>query len=62
VVDVRNNRGAIKIHEEGSNEFVDGVGIEEVEEAKNLVIVVWDSKWYYYAVGTLRVGYIKQKS
>jgi hypothetical protein len=59
VVDVRDNRGAINIHEKESNEFIDGVGIEE---AGNLVIVTWDSNWYYWAVGTLRVAYIKLKS
>jgi len=59
VVDVRTNRGAINIHEKESNEFIDGVGIEE---AGKLVIVPWDSTSYYYAVGTVRVAYIKLKS
>jgi len=58
VVDVRNNRGAINIHQTQSNDWVDQVGTEETGK---LVIVPWTSSWYYYSVGALVVGYIVEK-
>jgi hypothetical protein len=59
VVDVRNSRGAINIHETQSNDWVDQVGTEETGK---LVIVLWKSNWYYYSVGSLPVGYIVKKN
>lgn len=59
IVDVVNNQGAIRIYQKGSNKRVDAVGIEE---AGNMVIVPWDSNWWFRASGSLRVGYIKKKA
>ncbi|KAH6719536.1 hypothetical protein BKA61DRAFT_278006 [Leptodontidium sp. MPI-SDFR-AT-0119] len=58
VVDVVNYQGAIRIYQKGSNKSVDAVGMEE---AGKLVIVPWDSDWWFRASGSLRVGYIKKK-
>ncbi|KFX97011.1 hypothetical protein V490_02996 [Pseudogymnoascus sp. VKM F-3557] len=57
VVDVH-NRGAMRIFEGNGNSYIDGV---TVEEAGNLVIVPWDSGWWFRASGSLRVGYIVEK-
>ena len=53
IVDVRSNRGAIRIFQKSSGEYLDGIGIEQ---AGNLVIVPWSSTWYISAAGSLRVG------
>ncbi len=58
VVDVRNNRGAINIHDTQSEDWVDQVG---TEESGKLVIVPWNSSWFYYSVGSLAVRYIVEK-
>ena len=50
VVDVReNNIGAIRIFETSSKKYVGGVG---TEERGNLVIVSWNSAWYYSTAGS----------
>ncbi|KAF2175341.1 hypothetical protein K469DRAFT_702363 [Zopfia rhizophila CBS 207.26] len=58
VVDVRNNKGAVNIHKKDSSEFVDMVG---TEESGKLVIVPWNNSWFYYSVGSLKVGYIAKQ-
>jgi hypothetical protein len=58
VVDVVNNRGAIRIFEKDDSSRVDAVGIEE---AGYLVIVPWNSNWWFRASGSLDVGYIIEK-
>jgi len=55
VVDIRNNRAAIKIFEKQDDDYVDGVG---TEEAGKLVIVPWKSSWFYFCTGTPRVGHV----
>ncbi|KAI9749079.1 MAG: hypothetical protein M4579_007014, partial [Chaenotheca gracillima] len=59
VVDVREDDGAIFIHEVQSGTFVDGVG---TEESRNLVVVPWNSGWDYYCIGSLRLAYVGKKS
>jgi len=55
IVDIRNNHGAIFIHETEGGNYIDGVG---TEEAGKLVIVPWNPGWHYYSIGTIRVGHI----
>ncbi|EEH36215.2 hypothetical protein PAAG_00538 [Paracoccidioides lutzii Pb01] len=55
VVDARNKKGAIFVHESESNEYVGGFGIDELG---NVVIIPWDHGWFYYTTGCLRVGYM----
>ena len=59
VIDVVESRGAIRIFEKESDEYVDGVG---TEEAGNLVIVPWDNHWRFRVSGSLRVGYAVPKN
>jgi hypothetical protein len=59
VVDVRSSRGAIRIFESTSGEYIDGIG---TEQEGNLVIVPWNSGWYYTAAGSLPVGYVVRKT
>ena len=56
VVDLRNITAAIRIFETNDDQFIDGVGIEE---AGKLVIVPWQSGWWYYCTGSPRVGHIR---
>lgn len=58
VVDVANNQGMIRFFDKETDDYVNGVGIEE---AGNLVIVPWDSKWWAWVSGSLRIGYIVVK-
>jgi hypothetical protein len=55
VVDVRDNQAAIRIFETKDEDYIDGVG---TEEAGKLVIVPWQSHWFYFCTGTPRVGHI----
>jgi len=55
VVDVVNNRGAIRIFERKGDKYVDGV---TMDDRGNMVIIPWDSNWWFRASGALRVGYI----
>lgn len=59
VIDVRNNRGAVYIHETQGGKHVDGVG---TENSRNLVMVPWNSDWYYYSIGSIRLAYIGKKN
>jgi hypothetical protein len=57
VVDLRSSRGGIRVFEKSSGDYLGGIG---TELAGNMVIVPWDSGWYYTAAGSLRVGYISK--
>lgn len=59
VVDATCKRGAIRIFEKGSGEFIDGVG---TEEEGHLVIIPWNESWRLRASGVVTVGYIKTNS
>lgn len=59
VVDVRGNQGAIRIVDKKDNKYVDGIG---TEETRKLVMVPWNSNWWYYTIGSIRVAYIGKKS
>lgn len=58
VVDIVDKQGAIRIFEMGGDKRVDAVG---TESAGNIVIVPWDSNWWFRALGSLKVGYIIEK-
>lgn len=60
VVDVRGGQGAIRINNTQDNKHVDKVG--PIKGAGNLVIVLWKSDWWYYAIGFVRVAHIGKKS
>ena len=55
VVDVVRNRGAIRIFEKESGEYIDGVG---TEEEGYRIIVPWRESWRFRASGFVEVGYI----
>jgi hypothetical protein len=59
VIDVRGNKGAIRIYEVSGRSFRGSVGLEE---AGKMVIIPWDSGWYYSAAGSLPVGHIVEKT
>ncbi|KAI9888494.1 MAG: hypothetical protein M1814_006885 [Vezdaea aestivalis] len=58
IIDVRDNKGAIFIHEKEDGKYVDGVG---TEETGNLVIVPWNNNWYYYSIGSVRLAWVERK-
>jgi hypothetical protein len=58
VVDVRDNKGAIRIFQTSSKKYVHMVG---TEESGKLIMITWKSVWYYSAAGSLPVGYIIEK-
>lgn len=58
VIDLRSNQGAIEIVDRQSDAYVDRVG---TEEAGHTVMVTWKAEWWYYCLGTVRVGYIVAK-
>ncbi|KAF4769163.1 hypothetical protein HAV15_008758 [Penicillium sp. str.  len=58
VVDVVQNRGAIRIFEKESGEYVDGVG---TEEEGFRIIIPWRDTWRFRASGVVEVGYIIAK-
>lgn len=60
VVDVRGGQGAINILNTENNKYVDKVG--PIKGADNLVMVLWRSSWWYYAIGSVRVAHIGRKS
>jgi hypothetical protein len=57
-VDLVQNRGAIRIFERESGEYVDGVG---TEEEGFRVIIPWRDTWRFRASGVVEVGYITAK-
>ncbi|CAG8901412.1 unnamed protein product [Penicillium egyptiacum] len=58
VVDVVQNRGAIRIFEKESGEYIDGVG---TEEEGFRIIIPWRDTWRFRASGVVEVGYIVAK-
>ena len=58
IVDVVNNRGAMRIFEKEGGEYVDGVGLDD---AGTLVIISWNSRWSLRASGVVRIGYASGK-
>lgn len=59
VVDISSTGGAIKIGEASDNDLgVTAVGMVGTEDADGLVIVPWDSGWWYYTIGVITVRYI----
>ncbi|EER43769.1 predicted protein [Histoplasma capsulatum H143] len=54
VVDVVESQGAIRIFERKDDSYVNGVG---TEEAGHMVIVPWNSGWWFRVSGSIRVGY-----
>ena len=59
IVDVRSNRGAIRIFQKSDGEYLDGIGTDKYG---NLMIVPWSSTWYISAAGSVRVGYVASKA
>ncbi|EDN08100.1 predicted protein [Histoplasma mississippiense (nom. inval.)] len=53
VVDIRNKQGASFVNESENNEYVGGVG---TDEQGNVVMIPWNHGWYYYTIGSLRIG------
>lgn len=60
VVDVRGRGGAIRIHNNHDNKYVDDVG--PVKDNNNMVIIPWNIDWRYYAIGQVRVAHVQRKS
>ncbi|OBT53130.1 hypothetical protein VE04_05756 [Pseudogymnoascus sp. 24MN13] len=58
IVDVRTNKGAIRIFQQSDSEYLGAVG---TEQTGNLVIVPWRSGWYISAAGSLPVGYVAKR-
>ncbi|OCL12970.1 hypothetical protein AOQ84DRAFT_131021 [Glonium stellatum] len=58
VVDMRNNVGAVLIHERRDGKYKGGVG---TEDQGYMVMVPWSNDWYYYSIGSTRLAYIKKK-
>ncbi|KAI9749788.1 MAG: hypothetical protein M4579_006738 [Chaenotheca gracillima] len=59
VIDIGQNQGAIQIVEKQANKYVDMVG---TEEAGNMVMIPWNKDWWFYCIGSTRVGYIRTKT
>jgi hypothetical protein len=55
VVDVRQEAGALRIFDNTTGKYLDGVG---TEEKGKMVMVTWETGWNYDTVGTVRFGYI----
>ncbi|KAJ5131475.1 uncharacterized protein N7515_007514 [Penicillium bovifimosum] len=59
VVDISSAGGAIKIGEASNNNLgVTAVGMVGTEDADSLVIMPWESGWWYYTIGVITVRYI----
>ncbi|EJT68892.1 hypothetical protein GGTG_13556 [Gaeumannomyces tritici R3-111a-1] len=58
VVDVPENKGAIKVYERKNDEYVGMVGSAY---ANSMVIIEWNEGWWFRVVGSIRVGYITNK-
>lgn len=58
IVDVVQNRGAMRIFETQSGDYVSGVGLED---AGNFVIIPWETSWWLRPSGSLRIGYVTAK-
>jgi hypothetical protein len=57
VADIDSGGGAVNVYRTPGDKFVDGIG----EKDKNdIVLVLWDRSWWYYTIGSVRIGYIKR--
>lgn len=56
IVNLVDGQGAIRIYEKENDTYVDIVG---TEEAGNIVIIPWQSTWWFRLSGSLRVGHVK---
>jgi hypothetical protein len=56
VVDVPKDKGAIRVFKSGIDKHLGTVG---TEDAGHIVVVTWDTSWWYRVSGSLRVGYIR---
>ncbi|KAH6869235.1 hypothetical protein B0T10DRAFT_297393 [Thelonectria olida] len=55
VVDVPENKGAIRVFKTGTDKHLGTVG---TEDAGYMVVVPWDNSWWFRVSGSLTVGYI----
>ena len=56
LVTVPKNKGAIRIFEKpGSNQRIGAVG---TEDDGHMVLIPWDSRWWFRASGSPKVGYL----
>ncbi|OJD26013.1 hypothetical protein ACJ73_02612 [Blastomyces percursus] len=59
VVDIVRSQGAIRIFENEGDLYVDGVG---TEDAGYMVIIPWNTSWWFRVSGALQVGYAAGKN
>lgn len=56
-VDIKQGeKGAVNIYETPRDKYVGGIG--EKDKAR-IVMVRWNSNWWYYYIGSVRIAYIK---
>ena len=61
VFDVRGRQGAVRIIDKEKDEPVDGIGPTKVDA--NVVIVPWQSMWWYYTIGEgVQAARLRRKS
>lgn len=58
IVNLVDDQGVVRMYKKESNIWVDTVG---TEEAGYMVILPWQSTWWFRVSGSLRVGYVKLK-
>jgi hypothetical protein len=56
VVDISKEGGRLKIFDKPTDEYI---GTVAAEDSGRLVMVPWNSRWWYYSIGSLEVRYIK---
>lgn len=56
-VEISKNGGRIKFFDSESDVFKGDVSAEEFD---NIVVVPWNSRWYFYSIGSLSVRYIEK--
>lgn len=52
------SKGAIRIFEKGKDERIDSVGMQEDGQ---MVLIPWNSNWWFRVSGTLRIGFLEEK-
>jgi hypothetical protein len=57
IINISDNVRAIQIFETSSKKYVDSVG---TEKAGKLIIIPWNSAWYYSAAESLPLSYIAE--
>lgn len=61
VFDVQGGQGAVSIIDKEKNKPVDDLG--PTKDGKNILIVPWQSTWWYYTIGQdVRAARIRKKS